>query len=258
MILSKQNEKIKLIRRLKSCKESELALLEGPHLIRAAVEAGIELHFLLVDPKFEDSVDGVQLLGDLDVGIHTTDPRLLEQLSDVDSPRGVVAVCRWSDPVVAAVPVVANGAYLYLDGIQDPGNLGALARVAEAFGATALALGQGSCHPNHPRALRASAGSLLRLPIAAQVDAPRLQEHLKEISPLWVGLCPRGGVFLNEGAAQTPFVLAIGAEGPGLSAQVAELLDIALTIRMTDRVESLNAQVAAAIALYELIGRPTE
>lgn len=257
MIVSRQNEKIKLIRRLRRCKETDLALLEGPHLIRAAIEAGIEVEFLLAKPQFVEATDRSQMLASLASKVYTVDPRILDQVSDADSPRGVLAVCRWSQGKISSLPIVERGIYLYIDGVQNPGNLGALVRVAEAFGVTGLALAPGTSQPNHPRALRASAGSLLRTPIAIRVEVHQLRDHLKTISPPWIALQPRGGKALSSCELNSPFVLAVGSEGRGLRQAVADLVDEHLSIEMSDQVESLNATVATAIALYELIGRPS-
>ena len=99
--------------------------------------------------------------------------------------------------------------------MQDPGNLGALARVAEAAGAAGLALSPGCAHPNHPRALRASAGSLLRLPVAVGAEPDALDAHLASARPRWTALVPRDGEDLYRARLDGTLILAVGAEGPG-------------------------------------------
>src|SRR6185436_13712949 len=89
---------------------------------------------------------------------------VLDSLADADSPKGLLAIAHLPRGGPETLPLRQGSMYLYLDGLQDPGNLGAIARVAEATGVAGLALSPGSVHPNHPRALRASAGGLLRLP----------------------------------------------------------------------------------------------
>jgi TrmH family RNA methyltransferase len=165
MISSRQNQRLKDIRRLRRSK-GDLALLEGPHLIAEALAAGIALDEVLATPPFLATPEGRRLAALLPAAPLEVAPELLDGLTDADSPQGVLAVARLPRGGVAALPVAPGRPYLYLDGLQDPGNLGALARVAEAAGAAGLALSPGCVHPNHPRALRASAGSLLRLPVA--------------------------------------------------------------------------------------------
>jgi len=145
-----------------------------------------------------------------------------------------------------------GAAYLYIDGLQDPGNLGALARVAEAAGAAGLALAPGTVHPNHPPALRGSAGSLLRLAVAVGVTPEALARHLAPASPRWAALVPRDGADLYAAPLAGTLVLALGAEGPGLSPAASAWADLALTIPVEPPVESLNAVVAAALVLFEI------
>ncbi len=153
---------------------------------------------------------------------------------------------------VASLPVATDRPYLYLDGLQDPGNLGALARVAEAAGAAGLALSPGCVHPNHPRALRASAGSLLRLPVAVGVEPEALDAHLAAAHPRWAALVPRDGEDLYRAPLAGTLILAVGAEGPGLSPALLARAGLRLTIPMAAAVESLNATVAAALVLFEV------
>ncbi|HEV7519289.1 MAG TPA: TrmH family RNA methyltransferase, partial [Thermoanaerobaculia bacterium] len=110
-------------------------------------------------------------------------------------------------------------------------------------------------HPNHPRALRGSAGSLLRLPVAVGVTPEALARHLASLAPdapRWAALVPRGGTDLYAAPLAGTLVLALGAEGPGLSAAASALADLALTIPVEPPVESLNAVVAAALVLFEM------
>ena len=239
------------MRRARRCKDDR-ALLEGPHLVAEAVAAGFALQDLLATPEFLETEEGRALAARLPhpPGLATTDA--LAPVFDADSPKGVAAVVELPRFGVGALPRRRDGVYLYLDGLQDPGNLGALVRTAEAAGVAAVALGPGCAHPNHPRALRASAGSLLRLPVAREVEADRLADHLDEIGPRWTALATRGGEPLWEADLAGARVLALGAEGPGLSPAVEARCDLRLTIPLQPPVESLNATVAASLVLFEL------
>jgi len=240
------------MRRLKRSK-GERALLEGPHLIGEALALGMKIETVLATPAFLAGSEGRALAGALPMPALEVEPRLLDEIADADSPRGVLAVAWLSRPGAEGLPVVAGGVYVWVEGLQDPGNLGALARVAEAAGAVGLALSPGTVHPNHPRALRGSAGSLLRLPVAVDVAPEALASHLAGVRPRWAALVPRGGVDLyGEAMGEGAMILALGAEGPGLSVSVAAGADRRLTIPMAAGVESLNAAVAAAVVLFEI------
>jgi TrmH family RNA methyltransferase len=252
MITSRHNPRLKDIRRLRRSK-GDHALLEGPHLVSEAVAAGIGLETVLATPAWLETAEGQ----DLSKGLPflAIAPELLDELTDSDSPRGVLAVAHLPRSGAERLPVHTGAVYLYLDGLQDPGNLGALARVAEASGATALALAPGTVHPNHPRALRASAGSLLRLPVAVGAEPGELDRRLASAgppAPRWMALDTRDGSDLWQADLDGTLILAVGAEGPGLSPALRERAGLRLTIPIQPPVESLNATVAAALVLFEI------
>jgi len=251
MISSRQNQRVKDIRRLRRSK-GDRALLEGPHLVAEALAAGLVLEEVLATPGFLDTPEGRRLARLLKEPPLEVSPEILDELTDADSPRGLLAVALLPRSGAASLPVETDRPYLYLDGLQDPGNLGALARVAEAAGAAGLALSPGCVHPNHPRALRASAGSLLRLPVAVGVEPEALDAHLAAAHPRWAALVPRGGEDLYRAPLAGTLILAVGAEGPGLSPALLARAGLRLTIPMAAAVESLNATVAAALVLFEV------
>jgi TrmH family RNA methyltransferase len=251
VIRSRKNSYLKDIRRLRRSKGDEV-LLEGPHLLGEALDAGLRLGTVLATPDFLAGREGRRLALRLPRPPLAVEAALLEEVSDSDSPRGVVAVASLPRRGVEALGVRRGGIYLYLEGVQDPGNLGALARVAEASGVAGPALGAGTVHPNHPRAQRAAAGSLLRLPLAVHVSPTDLDAHLAAVAPRWTALVPRGGLDLYEADLDGALVLALGAEGPGLSEATQERATIRLTVGVDEPVESLNVTVAAAVVLFEL------
>jgi len=219
--------------------------------VKEALAAGIVLEKVLATPAFLETSEGERLGRSLLMPPLEVSPEVLEDLTDADSPRGLLAVARLPRSGVDGLPVRSGRPYLYLDGLQDPGNLGALARVAEAAGAAGLALSPGCAHPNHPRALRASAGSLLRLPVALAAEPEVLDDRLAPVGPRWTALVPREGENLYEASLEGTLILAVGAEGPGLSPALLSRAVLRLTIPMESSVESLNATVAAALVLFE-------
>lgn len=251
MVVGRSNETIKAIRRLRR-RQGDHALLEGPHLLAEALARDLEPESVLATPSFAASEVGRRLLEPLRRPPLLIDDARLSELADADAPRGVLALVRLPRTGPADLALDASALVLYLDGVQEPGNVGALARVAAAFGAAALALGPGCAHPNHPRALRASAGSLLRLPVAVDATPEELDRRFVRRAPLWVALAAHGGEPPGAHARRRPLVLALGAEGPGLSAAVERRCAARWTIELAGGVESLNVAVAAGVALFAL------
>lgn len=252
-ISSRRNETLKGIRRLRR-RQGESAILEGPHLLREALRAGLDLESVLFGAAFSERPEGVELASRLTRAPLLVDDGLLSELCDSDAPRGVLAVAALPRGGVETLALTRDGLALYLDGVQDPGNLGALARVAEAFGAEALLLATGSCHPNHPRALRASAGSLLRLPVALQATPSAVDARwaASGVRPRWIGLDAHGGEPPRAASSPGACVVALGAERGRLDPQVQARLDARWTIPLAPAVESLNVAVAAGIVLHVL------
>lgn len=248
MIESLRNRWVKDIRRLGRSK-GERALLEGPHLLAEAAEAAIAIEYVLATPEALDTWKGV--VDDLEAPVHAVRPEVLDKITDADSPRGLVAVAVLPRGGAESLPLVDDGVYVYAVGLQDPGNLGAVARVSEAAAAAALAIAPESVHPNHPRALRGSAGSLLRLPVALGVTVEALSARLASLEARWIALATDGSSDLYTASLTPPLVLVLGAER-GLDPRVEARCDLSVEIPMEPPVESLNTAVAAALALYEI------
>lgn len=258
-----------MIRRLRSRhgrRDTELLLLEGPHLATAAAEAGLTLRHLLVTPDFHAQRGELLDHIEYESGTRATliDPERLRERADADAPQGVAAIAEppptWKE-VQGATPALDPGLHLYADGIQDPGNLGAMARSAEAAGAASLLLSPGTARPSHPRALRASAGSLLRIPLWAGIDVDQFGSHARclALTPRLPDQDPPPSfrLFFNDPlppdlSPTSPIILAVGGESRGLSTPLQARADLLLTIATAQPVESLNATVAASLALFEL------
>jgi TrmH family RNA methyltransferase len=258
IVQSKQNARLKELRQTLAHpgrNERGLAAIEGPNLLAEALRAGLRIETVFVAEGAERLVDQLPLAASTELLLL---PRpLLDAALSTESPQPVAALLTppawdWADllpqspsPSAAHPPLI-----VLLAGLQDPGNLGTILRSAEAFGATGLIALPGSVSAWNQKAVRASAGSLFRLPLIASTAEeafPRLrQAGLRIYSTAVEGAQPAPLANLSQ-----PVAILIGNEGNGVPAGIAALADAALTIPCPGPVESLNASIAASILLYE-------
>ena len=217
MITSPRNETLKLVRKLHARRWRDklgLFVAEGEDLVDAALEAGLEPVELLVAGE-------------------TVAPELLAQVSALPHPARAIAVFRREDLPVFEQRSVA----LALWHVGDPGNVGTLIRTADAFGAS-VELSPGSADPTGPKALRASAGAVFRVPLGEAAGGR-------------IGLVAHGGKSLLDLQFGDATVFVVGAEREGLPEEVLAECDALATIPTRGPAESLNVAAAGAIALYE-------
>lgn len=216
-----------------------------------AIASGVDLEEVLVTPAWAAGGQGAALLRALRCPVTEVAPDLLAELADADTPQGALAVARLPRPPVAALPRVAGGVYLYLDGVQDPGNLGAIARVAEAAGATGYVVAGQSADPFGWKALRGSMGSVLRLPTVHDGDATTVAGVLRAHRLHCLAAAPAGAVSFEAVDWRGPIACFVGSEGSGLPAELMAMADRRVRIPMAEPVESLNVAVSAGLLLYE-------
>ncbi|MGZ5312928.1 MAG: TrmH family RNA methyltransferase [Solirubrobacterales bacterium] len=227
-ITSPQNDKLTLVRKLRQRKHREregLFLGEGEDLLEAARGAGRE---------------PVELLTTAGAGLGGTEvePELLDSVSALGSGTRVIGIWKVEDSPAAAGPVC-----VYLHGLSDPANVGAIVRSVRALTEGTVVLGPGCADPHSPKAVRASMGALFSQPVASagieQTPQPR------------VALVAHGGEQL-EAIGQPPLTLCIGAEREGLPDEALEACECRVTIALRRGAESLNVAAAAAIALQRI------
>jgi len=173
---------------------------------------------------------------------------LFRLIADADSPQGVAAEIAIPGPKKAA-----RGPVVFLEGVQDPGNVGAIMRSAAAFGIGEAVLDQGCADPWSPRALRAGMGGHFRLSVR---QVASLGGELDAFDGTIICTLARGGQPLRSAALQGRLGWVFGAEGRGVSEALAARADLKVTIAMQAGMESLNVAACAAVCLYEGFSRP--
>ncbi len=171
-------------------------------------------------------------------------PAAFRAATQTVTPQGVIAIARISEASAAEAVSAARRSrwpLLVLDGVQDPGNVGAVCRTAAAAGAPALAVLPGTADPYGPKAVRASAGNVFRLKVA--------RAHWKDLAELdGYGAASAGGAPLAEAPIESAGMIVLGSEAHGLSRKDLKLV----TVPLTEGVESLNVAAAAALILFEI------
>lgn len=252
----------------------QIERLHGRHVIAAALAARRRtLHRLLVRPEGvpSDVEPLLQRAGELGLPISKLEGRALAELAGAEDVgfQGVVLEAgplpelRSPDELTALVrdsagPQSADCRLVALDGVEDPRNLGAIARVAEAAGASGLLLTDRRSSPLAPAAARASAGALEWLPVCRVPNLARALDGLKRAGH-WVvaadGEADESIFEVPDKLLAGDLVIVLGAEGRGLRPSIREHADHLVRIPMAGRVASLNVSTAAAVVLFELLRR---
>lgn len=246
-ITSRQNPLVARLRKLgndkKTRRQEGAFLCEGHKLVEEAIRWNAGVETLVVAEGVEPPAGLPEMVRLVEV---PTD--VLKSMSTVDTPQGMLAVCRTPDltPPEGLTP----GRYLVLDGVQDPGNVGTVWRTADAFGADGLILLPGCAEPFSPKTVRSTMGACFRLPV--------WETGLEALTALLAGAdLPLYATALREDTADlrsadlSRAAVVIGSEGRGVSQAVLDACALTLKIPMRDRCESLNAAVAASVVLWE-------
>src|SRR6202171_3592309 len=249
--------------------ESGYVGVEGVRLVEEALRSGCPIEAVLFSESGERHHERLAPLIDrpeIAFPVLRTTDRLFEGVADTEHPQGVAALVQpraaTFDDLLHAPTSACAPLLVVLAGVQDPGNVGTILRTAAAFGATGAvtaASGQsGTASPFSPKALRASAGAALHLPILPGMSLPILLAQLKIANVRTLASSvhePRDGeqrtLSPGKGDWWEPVALLVGNEGAGLPEEVERSADARIRIPMASGIESLNAAAAAAVVFYE-------
>ena len=247
-LTSKDNPKVKRWIRLASDaryrRSEKRALLEGPHLLAAALQHGIRPVSVLVT---EEGAANPEIAAMLPANAVVLGKSVFRAIVDSDTPQGVAA-----EIGIPSSPSRGAGLTVFLEGIQDPANVGAILRSAAAFGIGRVVLDRACADPWSPRALRAGAGGHFALGIDETSD---LGAEIEAFRGTVACTVPRGGMTLKDAPLDRGAAWIFGAEGSGLSDEIIRRADVRVTIPMVAGTESLNVAAAAAICFYASFSR---
>jgi TrmH family RNA methyltransferase len=252
-VTSRQNSIVGRYRAAARRARAETILLDGAHLLSEALDSGVRIdHAAVTDdalarPEIQRLLDR---LSKNQVETVVATPAVMAALSPVRSSSGIVALAG-RPPDSGGRLYTPRALVLIAVDVQDPGNLGAIIRVAEAAGATGVVAAGASADPFGWKAVRGSMGSALRLPLSIVLRVEDALDTARRAGCRVVAAIPRHGVPLETAPLAGPTAVLIGGEGPGLPVDVIRSADARVTIGMESPVESLNAAITAALVLYE-------
>ena len=243
IITSKANSVVKNAKKLHQKKYRKSAyLIEGWHLFEEAVQAGVTIEKVFALESYRDQ------LAAFPQTIWVSE-EILRDLADTQTPQGIVAVIQKEEEWL---PDFRQGKYLFLEDVQDPGNVGTMIRTADAAGFTGVIVSDKSADIYSLKTLRSMQGSHFHLPIYRMTSQALLEEAKEAGIPVLATTLSKDSVDYRELSSIENFVLVMGNEGQGISPLMAESADQLVHISMKGQAESLNVAVAAGILIFHL------
>ena len=241
IITSKTNSVVKNAKKLHQKKYRKSAyLIEGWHLFEEAVQAGVTIEKIFALESYRDQ------LAAFPQTVWVSE-EILRDLADTQTPQGIVAVIQKEE---VGLPDFSQGKFLFLEDVQDPGNVGTMIRTADAAGFTGVIVSDKSADIYSLKTLRSMQGSHFHLPIYRMPVATFVEEAKRSNLPILATTLSRESKDYRELSSLENFVLVMGNEGQGISPVMAESADQLVHIGMKGRAESLNVAVAAGILMF--------
>ena len=242
-ITSLKNPKVaawKALKDRKGRRESGCFLVEGRKMVEEALASAFDVETVLVQ-------EGMELPDGLTMPVYELPAHVLAAVCDTKTPQGIAAVVRMKEQSALGKHIVV------LDGVQDPGNVGTIIRTADAAGLDGVLLSNQCADVFSPKVLRATMGSIFRMNLRTTDDLPGELTKLREKGYSILSSQLDGTLFYERQGVAERFALIIGNEGNGVSEQVQQTATHRVRLPMRGGAESLNAAIAAAIMMYELM-----
>ncbi len=253
-IEGRHNPLVKLLRQAfagADCARNGDCAVEGLRIVEEAIRSGLRFRAVFFRESEQDLAE--RLLPQIGAHVETLllPNKIFDNAVPSETPQGVAALVHLKEfSLEEIMERLQIGPLVVIAGLQDPGNLGTILRSAEAFGGAGVVLGEGTVSPFNAKVVRASVGSIFRVPvIRRKLDAVYSQLRAQEIR--LVATSSHKGTPLGEARLTGPLAMFIGNEGSGLPRDLMTRMDEVVVIPHAPQVESLNAGVAASILLYE-------
>ncbi|HEX6280534.1 MAG TPA: RNA methyltransferase [Pyrinomonadaceae bacterium] len=247
IITSRDNAKLKFARSVRDGREDGQIFIEGVRLVREAVRSHTSIRSAFVSTSFSN--EPAEILDTTRIEVIKVAEKAFASIADTENSQGIVLIA--DRPQSSLDNLGRSGPVVLIHQVNNPSNLGALVRTAEAAGASGLITTNGSADAFSPKALRASMGSAFRLPIVERVDLSEAIEWARSHGLVTTAADISGAANYTDVDWTVPRLLVFGSEAHGLGERELELIDENILIPMENEVESLNLAVSAGIVLFE-------
>lgn len=252
-ISSKDNQLVKtavsLVGSAKARKESNMFVLDGLRLCRDAVLNSFPVEaFIVSENAYDKFRQDADFIAEKSEKCYIVPSYIIEKISDTVNPQGFICICKMKEN--DGFVFDKNKLYIGLENLQDPSNLGAVSRSAEAFAFGGILVSSNGCDPYGPKALRASMGALLRIPVIDIGYFPSFLANCDLTS--FAAVVDADAKHINDVKFKAGSLILVGNEANGLTSETISAADFSVTIPMTGKAESLNAATAASILIWEM------
>ncbi len=250
-IKSRSNPLVQTVRLIRDGKQKGFIFCEGLKLVDELLSSTFPITNIFYISKMESPLKkSIQASGKTHVPLILVDNNVMDALTDLETPAGVIALAKRNDEKKGE-QAVSGDLFLFLPKVQLPQNLGAMIRSSEATGVNEIWLGPGSADPLSPKTIRGSTGSVFRVPVRRAVDLAEGIQIFKSSGVQVLGATQHGNKYYDQVDWTKPTALVLGAEGSGFSKDQENIFDQTIKIPMQGKVESLNLGTAAGICLFE-------
>lgn len=248
-------KEIKTLYRKKGRIKNKAFIIEGIKMIEEAIDNSYPVKNIIYTDQFLKTKDGenfFERIKDLDNTIYVPN-NIFKEISDTENPQGILGIAKLEYENLNEIYKKERPFLLFLDEVQDPGNMGTIIRTADAFNADGIIITEGCVDPYNPKVVRATMGSIFRVPLYYISDGIHELKNLKDMNIRVYSTALTGSIPIYETDFQKGFVLIIGNESNGVRKEIFSLSDKLIKIPMPGKAESLNAGVAASIIMYEVM-----
>jgi TrmH family RNA methyltransferase len=254
-ISSRDNKLVKFVHSLEKKSnrwDKKSFVIEGEKLLIEAIKTNQKIEFIMLSEKVFSSDRFNEIIETVEdnVNFYILEHKLFQSISNLENSQGILAVVSFNVKELKDISI--RNIIFYSDGIQDPGNLGTIIRSIDAFGLGGIIIGENTVDPYNPKVVRATMGSIFRVPIFLNRNGINGLSYLQEKGFRILSTVPKEGIHINEFDFKTGDCIVIGNEGNGVSEEIKLLASDHLMINMKGNAESLNASIAAAIIMYEI------